>query len=53
VEPSPEDIALTRQLLAGAQILNIPLLDHLILGDGHYRSLRQTTNLWQEFPQGD
>jgi DNA repair protein RadC len=53
VEPSPEDIHLTRQLLSGAQLLGIPLLDHLILGNGDYRSLRQTTTLWQEFPQGD
>jgi len=53
VEPSPEDIALTRQLLEGAQLLGIPLLDHLILGHGEFRSLRQTTPLWQECPQGD
>lgn len=53
VDPSPEDIALTRQLLAGAQFLGIPLLDHLILGNGNHLSLRQTTTLWQEFPQGD
>jgi DNA repair protein RadC len=49
LEPSPEDIALTRQLLSGG----IPLLDHLILGNGSFTSLRQTTNLWQELPQGD
>jgi DNA repair protein RadC len=53
VDPSPEDIALTQQLLAGAQVLGIPLLDHLILGNGNHLSLRQTTHLWQEFPQGD
>ncbi|MBF1999834.1 MAG: DNA repair protein RadC [Synechococcales cyanobacterium M58_A2018_015] len=53
LEASPEDLALTRQLLAGAQFLGIPLLDHLILGNGDYLSLRQTTHLWQEFPQGD
>jgi DNA repair protein RadC len=53
VEPSPEDIHLTRQLLTGGQILGIPLLDHLILGNGDFRSLRQTTTLWQELPQGD
>ncbi|MBD2461712.1 DNA repair protein RadC [Oscillatoria sp. FACHB-1407] len=53
VEPSPEDIALTKQLLSGAQILGIPLLDHLILGSGNYASLRQTTHLWTDFPQGD
>ncbi|MEB3337115.1 MAG: DNA repair protein RadC, partial [Leptolyngbyaceae bacterium] len=51
VEPSPEDISLTRQLLTGAQFLDIPLLDHLILGNGDYRSLRQTTNLWDDYAQ--
>jgi DNA repair protein RadC len=50
-DPSPEDISLTRQLLAGAQFLGIPLLDHLILGNGDFLSLRQTTSLWNECPQ--
>ncbi len=53
IEPSPEDMALTRQLLEGAQLLGIPLLDHLILGNGEFRSLRQTTALWDDYPQGD
>ncbi len=53
VEPSPEDIDLTRQLLAGAQFLGIPLLDHLILGSGNHQSLREITTLWDEYPQGD
>jgi DNA repair protein RadC len=53
VEPSLQDIELTRQLLAGAQFLGIPLLDHLILGDGNHQSLRETTTLWEEYPQGD
>jgi DNA repair protein RadC len=53
LDASPEDIALTRQLLSGAQLLGIPLLDHLILGNGTFSSLRQTTTLWQEYPQGD
>lgn len=52
-EPSPEDIHLTRQLLSGAQLLGLPLLDHLILGNGDFRSLRQETSLWSEVPQGD
>lgn len=51
LDPSPEDIALTRQLLQGASLLSIPILDHLILGNGDYRSLRQSTTLWQEQPQ--
>jgi DNA repair protein RadC len=53
VEPSPEDITLTQKLLAGAQFLGIPLLDHLILGNGDYASLRQSTTLWNDYPQGD
>ena len=40
IEPSPEDIQLTRQLLAGADFLGVPLLDHLILGNGNHQSLR-------------
>ncbi len=51
LDPSPEDLSLTRQLLQGAQILAIPVLDHLIIGNGDYRSLRQATQLWQETPQ--
>jgi len=48
LEPSADDLSLTRQLLEGAKILGIPILDHLILGNGDFRSLRQSTNLWQE-----
>ncbi|MUL37514.1 RadC family protein [Gloeocapsopsis dulcis] len=51
VEPSPQDIELTRQLLAGAQFLDVPVLDHLILGDGNHQSLREITTLWDEYPQ--
>jgi DNA repair protein RadC len=54
VEPSEEDIALTEQLLKGAQLLSIPLLDHLILGDGNHQSLRvMMPTLWDRYPQGD
>jgi DNA repair protein RadC len=53
LEPSPEDINLTEQLLQGAQYLQIPLLDHLILGHGNHESLRQCTDLWTKYPQGD
>ena len=53
LEPSPEDIALTKQLLQGGQFLSIPILDHLILGNGDYQSLRKITSLWREYPQGD
>lgn len=54
VEPSEEDIALTEQLLKGAQLLSISLVDHLILGDGNYQSLRLIKKiLWDTYPQGD
>ncbi|OUL36562.1 hypothetical protein BV372_06960 [Nostoc sp. T09] len=53
LEPSEEDIELTRQLLAGGQLLGLPLLDHLILGNGNHQSLREITTLWNEYPQGD
>ncbi len=53
LEPSDADIELTQQLLAGAQLLGIPVVDHLILGNGTHQSLREITNLWNECPQGD
>lgn len=46
VQPSPADLELTKKLLEGAQILDIPLLDHLILGNGNFLSLRETSQLW-------
>jgi len=51
LEPSPEDIKLTELLLQGAQYLQIPVLDHLILGNGEHQSLRQMTDLWERYPQ--
>ena len=53
LEPSEEDLYLTEQLLQGAQYLDIPLLDHLILGNGNHHSLRQGTDLWTRYPQGE
>ena len=51
LEPSPEDIKLTELLLQGAQYLQIPVLDHLILGNGEHQSLRQITDLLERYPQ--
>lgn len=54
VEPSQEDILLTEQLLKAAQLLCIPILDHLILGDGNFQSMRQAiAKLWEDYPQED
>lgn len=44
--PSPEDVALTRQLLKASQILGVSLLDHLVIGQDCFTSLRRTTNVW-------
>jgi DNA repair protein RadC len=52
-QASQADLDLTRQLLSGAKILGIPLLDHLILGGGSWSSLRGITSLWEECPQGE
>lgn len=48
LEPSPEDIALTQQLLKASEVLSIPVLDHLILGQGEFVSLREKTTLWAD-----
>lgn len=50
---SPEDLQLTAQILEAAQLLMLPVLDHLIVGQGDFCSLRQTTTLWDDYPQGD
>lgn len=40
-EPSKEDIQVTRRLLESGKILGIDLLDHIIIGDGVYLSLKE------------
>lgn len=36
--PSQADIALTRQIVDGGQLLGVRVLDHLVVGDGSYSS---------------
>lgn len=43
--PSKEDIELTRRLKGVGELIGIPLLDHIIIGDGHYISLKQESYL--------
>lgn len=38
--PSAEDIALTRRLVKVGQLMEIPVLDHIVLGDGCFRSMK-------------
>src|SRR4051794_33327666 len=37
--PSPEDVALTRRLVAAGSMIGIDVVDHLILGDARYWSI--------------
>ncbi|MFN4195626.1 MAG: RadC family protein [Thermosynechococcus sp.] len=53
LSPSQADLDLTKQILQAGQVMGIPVLDHLILGNGDYQSLREITSLWQEVPQGE
>jgi DNA repair protein RadC len=39
--PSPEDVALTRRAVEAGALLEITILDHLILGDNRYTSLKE------------
>src|SRR5688572_24295458 len=40
-EPSQEDHEVTRRLQQAGRTLGIPLLDHVVLGDGRYVSMRE------------
>ena len=39
--PSPDDIKLTKDLMAAGELLDIALLDHIVVGAAGYRSLRE------------
>jgi len=39
--PSADDIRITKQLIEAGKIMNIPVLDHIIIGDGKYISLKE------------
>jgi DNA repair protein RadC len=39
--PSEADIKVTRDLMRAGQLLKIELLDHVVIGHGQYRSLRE------------
>src|SRR5829696_9020522 len=39
--PSPEDVLVTHQIVAAGKLLDIDVLDHLVLGNGIWVSLRQ------------
>ncbi|MEA3375360.1 MAG: DNA repair protein RadC [Anaerolineae bacterium] len=39
--PSPEDVEVTRQLIAAGKLLSIEVLDHLVIGQQRFVSLRE------------
>ena len=39
--PSPEDTATTRHIRQAAELLDLTLLDHIIVGGGRYVSLKE------------
>ena len=39
--PSPEDCHLTEQIAKAGKVLDIPVLDHVIMGDHRYTSLKE------------
>ena len=41
VDPSPDDVAVTREIVEAGKLLDIDCLDHLIVGRGGYTSLRE------------
>ena len=43
--PSPDDIALTRRLAAVGELIGIPVVDHVVLGDARYCSLKELGHL--------
>lgn len=43
--PSKEDLQITERLKKVGEVIGIPLLDHIIIGDGIYRSLKEESYL--------
>ncbi|PDO10219.1 MAG: hypothetical protein BLM47_08170 [Candidatus Reconcilbacillus cellulovorans] len=39
--PSAEDLTLTRRLVEAGNVVGIPVLDHVVIGDGCYASLKE------------
>lgn len=47
--PSTEDALITERVMRAGELLGIPLLDHIILGDGgHFYSFREESSLFMK-----
>jgi DNA repair protein RadC len=43
--PSADDLEVTGRLAAAGDILGVPVLDHIIIGDGRYFSFKESGRL--------
>jgi DNA repair protein RadC len=43
--PSPDDVQVTRRLIAAGTLLGIDVLDHIIVGHGRYYSFKEMSRL--------
>ena len=40
-QPSAEDVAVTREIIRAGKLLDIPVMDHIVIGRGRYVSLKE------------
>jgi DNA repair protein RadC len=43
--PSPDDVDLTRRLRAAGVLMGVEVVDHIVLGDARYCSLKEMGHL--------
>ncbi|MBO5564088.1 MAG: DNA repair protein RadC [Lachnospiraceae bacterium] len=43
--PSADDIAVTKRVAKAGEIIGIPLIDHIVIGDGRYCSMKESGHL--------
>src|SRR5262249_14315389 len=39
--PSPEDVVVTREIISAGKLLDVDVLDHLVIGQGRFVSMRE------------
>jgi len=44
-EPSQEDIQFTKNLILGGRLLGVDVVDHVVLANGNYTSIRQSGSI--------
>lgn len=50
-DPSPEDVELTRSLISAGEMLDIQVVDHIIIGERDWRSLREMGLAFERKPK--